>query len=109
MLERLAGGRVRVWRVEGGRARPVAGVGAPPAWAPPLDGDRGGRRWDPPDGPAWFEPVRDAEGVWLETVEGGASPPAVLAAIVGSVLAAEQDATQGAAEPSESYGEIDLI
>ncbi|HYL55705.1 MAG TPA: GAF domain-containing SpoIIE family protein phosphatase [Gemmatimonadales bacterium] len=109
VLERLAGGRVRVWRVEGGRAKPVAGVGAPPAWTPPLDGDRSGRRWDTPDGPAWFEPVRDAEGVWLETVEGGASPPAVLAAIVGSVLAAEQDATQVAAELSERYEEIDLI
>lgn len=108
-LERLAGGRVRVWRVEGGRARPVAGVGAPPAWTPPLDGDRAGRRWDTPDGPAWFEPVRDVEGVWLETVEGGASPAAVLAAIVGSVLAAEQDATQVAAELSERYEEIDLI
>jgi phosphoserine phosphatase RsbU/P len=114
VLERLAGGRVRVWRVEGGggrRARLLAGAGEAPTWStpPPLDGDRTGRRWDSPDGPAWFEPVQDAEGVWLETVEGGASPPAALAAIVGSVLAAEHDAMQVAAELSERYEEIDLI
>ena len=112
VLERLAGGRVRVWRIEGGgggRVRLLAGAGEAPTWSPPLDGDRAGRRWDSPDGPAWFEPVQDAEGVWLETVEGGASPPAALAAIVGSVLAAEHDATQVAAELSERYEEIDLI
>ncbi|PYO40882.1 MAG: hypothetical protein DMD33_15960 [Gemmatimonadetes bacterium] len=108
-LERLAGSRVRVWRVEGGRARSVAGAGEPPAWSPPLDGDVAGRRWDTPEGPAWFEPVRDAEGVWLEIVAGGPSPAAALAAVVGSVLAAEHDASQVAAELSERYEEIDLI
>src|SRR5207245_5368882 len=80
-----------------------------PLWRPPTDGHVAGRRWDTPEGPACFEPVRDAEGVWLEIVEGGPSPAAALAAVVGSVLAAEHDASQVAAELSERYEEIDLI
>src|SRR5207245_10687006 len=58
-------------------------------------------------------PVEDADGVWLEVqepVQGkGAAQPSALAEIVGSVLAAERDAAQVAAELSERYEEIDLI
>src|SRR2546426_11533349 len=49
--------------------------------------------------------------VWLEVqerVQGkGATQPSALAEIVGSVLAAERDAAQVAAELSERYEEID--
>ena len=68
VLERLAGGRVRVWRVKGGgggRARLLAGPGETPSWSPPLDGDSVVFRWDCSDGLASFELVQDAEGVWL--------------------------------------------
>ncbi len=113
-LERLAGARVRMWRLDGG------GAGAP-AWVRALAGGNGaeagggggggggGRRVDTPDGPAWLEPVRGADGVWLEIGEGPAPRPAELAEIVASVLGAERDAAQVAAELSERYEEIDLI
>jgi phosphoserine phosphatase RsbU/P len=58
-----------------------------------------------------LEPIPDTEGLWLEITNGAnSSPPAQeLAQIVGSVLAAERDAAQVAAELSERYEEIDLI
>jgi phosphoserine phosphatase RsbU/P len=115
VLARLAGVRLRVWRVDPGGVHFAAGAGEPPPWTPPLDGADTGRRLDTPEGPAWFEPVRDAAGTWLEVRDegrrGGAatSPPDQLAEILGSVLAAERDAAQVAAELSERYEEIDLI
>jgi len=110
LLGRLAGARLRVWRVDEGTARLAAGAGAPD-WAPSLDGGDAARRLDTPEGPAWFEPVRGAAGVWLEVGSGGVPPaaPAELAEVVGSVLAAERDVAQVAAELSERYEEIDLI
>ncbi|MGH7547917.1 MAG: PP2C family protein-serine/threonine phosphatase [Gemmatimonadales bacterium] len=112
-LEQLAGARLRLWRVEGRVAQALAGEGDPSQWTPPLNGHDAGRRLDTPDGPAWFEPVREAEGTWLEIRTRGAGSgerdPATLAEIVGSVLAAERDAVQVAAELSERYEEIDLI
>ena len=72
-----------------------------------------------PEGSARLEPIPEAEGLWLEIANGGleksltsgASPGLApeLAQIVGSVLAAERDAVQVAAELSERYEEIDLI
>lgn len=74
---------------------------------------------DTPDGSARREPIPETEGVWLEIGSDGAGkPPAAgagaglaqdLANIVGSVLSAERDAAQVAAELSERYEEIDLI
>jgi phosphoserine phosphatase RsbU/P len=115
-LERLTGARLRLWRFDGQAARPLGGEDAAADWTPPLNGHEAGRRLTTPEGPAWFEPVRDAEGVWLEIAgppagrrgRPGPSPPE-LAEIVGSVLAAERDAAQVAAELSERYEEIDLI
>jgi len=111
-LEQLSGARLRVWRFDGRRVKPLA-AGPDVAWEPPLDGDGAGRRLDTPEGPAWFEPVGGLDGVWLEVREGaggkGAGDPAALADVVGSVLAAERDVTQVAAELSERYEEIDLI
>ena len=114
VLARLAGAQLRVWRVEAGGVRLAAGAAEPLAWAPPLDGGDAARQLDTPDGPAWFEPVRDAAGMWLEVrserrERGGAPLPGELAEIIGSVLAAERDAAQVAAELSERYEEIDLI
>ena len=63
-----------------------------------------------PEGSARLEPIPETEGVWLE-IANGAGPGVAqeLAEIVGSVLAAERDAAQVAAELSERYEEIDLI
>src|SRR5205807_1130717 len=62
-------------------------------------------------GPAWLEPGPDVDDMWLEVRDPGpgARDATALAAIVGSVLAAERDAAQVAAELSERYEEIDLI
>lgn len=115
-LERLAGGLVRVWRSDGRRLRPLAG--SPPAadWSPPPPAGGAshgaeGRTLETPEGSARFEPVREADGVWLEIREAGAGrrEAAALAEIVGAVLAAEREASQVAAELSERYEEIDLI
>ncbi len=112
-LERLTGARLRVWRFDGQAVRSLApDREISPTWTPPLNGQDAGRRLDTPQGPAWFEPVREADGVWLEVGgEGGGKREgaAELAAIVGSVLGAERDAAQVAAELSERYEEIDLI
>ena len=90
LLERVAGARLRLRRT--GEAG--------------TDGSR-------------LEPIPESEGLWLEIVNGGPGkplPPGAgpgmdqeLAQVVGSVLAAERDAVQVAAELSERYEEIDLI
>jgi len=130
-LERLSGAWLVVWRSDGQRFEAIAGAPDDTWSPPPLDrhetsAERVGRRLATPRGPAWFEPVADVPWVWLEIGEGrggkrkkqgrGASAPspppplaAVLAEIVGSVLAAERDAVQVAAELSDRYEEIDLI
>ena len=65
----------------------------------------------PPDGAVRLEPIPETEGLWLEIANGGLEKPLApeLAQIVGSVLGAERDAVQVAAELSERYEEIDLI
>jgi len=113
-LERLTGARLRVWRFDGQAVRPLApDREISPTWTPPLNGQDAGRRLDTPEGPAWFEPVREADGVWLEVGEQGAGSreqeSVALAQVIGSVLGAERDAAQVAAELSERYEEIDLI
>ncbi|HEX4599931.1 MAG TPA: hypothetical protein VH116_00960, partial [Gemmatimonadales bacterium] len=116
-LERLAGGRIRLWRADGHGVRPLAAdpepTGAAPtptaSWTPALNGHDTGRRLDTPEGPAWFEPVRDMAGVWLELGDPGRGDPGALADVVSSVLTAERDTAQVAAELSERYEEIDLI
>jgi phosphoserine phosphatase RsbU/P len=109
-LERLSGARLRVWRWDGRLLKRLAGP-HPGTWSPPVDGDRlSGRAVTAPEGPAWLEPVREAEGVWLEVGENAAErDPAALATIVGAVVAAERETSQVAAELSERYEEIDLI
>ncbi len=91
LLERVAGARLRIRRT----------------------GEAG------TDGSARLEPIPESEGLWLEIVNGGPGKPPTpgaspgmdqeLAQVVGSVLAAERDAVQVAAELSERYEEIDLI
>jgi hypothetical protein len=110
-LERLSGASLRVWRQEGDGARTLAGAGV--GWTPPMNGARVGRQLKTPDGTAWFEPVPDADGVWIEirAAKGDASTGGhgALAQIVGTVLATEQEAAQVAAELSDRYEEIDLM
>src|SRR5207248_2663913 len=110
-LEQRSGARLAVWHGDGRRV--PAGAGAPDGddWVPPLEGRTAGHSIATPHGPAWFEPVPDIEGVWLEIGASGAGPraPDTLAAIVGAALGAERDAAQVAAELSERYEEIDLI
>jgi len=73
-LERLSGARLVVWRSDGRRIEAIAGA-PDDAWSPTqLDGHETsaepvGRRLDTPRGPAWFEPVADVAGVWLEIGE----------------------------------------
>ena len=103
-LAGLAGTTLRVWRDDGGRLRLLGGAGsgereeAPPPPPPPREA---------------LEPVPDAPGVWLEVRNGaGGGPrttPGALAEIVGSVLGAEHETAQVAAELSGRYEEIDLI
>jgi len=91
LLERMAGARLRIRR----------------------EGEAG------TDGSARLEPIPETEGLWLEIANGGPGKPPTpgaspgmdqeLAQVVGSVLAAERDAVQVAAELSERYEEIDLI
>jgi sigma-B regulation protein RsbU (phosphoserine phosphatase) len=93
-LASLAGTTLRVWREEGAVLKPI-----------------GGTETDVPPPRERLEPIPEVAGMWLE-VRNGASPrtaPAALAEIVGSVLAAEHDAAQVAAELSGRYEEIDLI
>ena len=95
VLERLTGTRLRLRRTE------EAGAASTP--------DRGALR----------EAIPESDGVWLEIGRDGAgktpAPRAApglaqdLANIVGSVLSAERDAAQVAAELSDRYEEIDLI
>ena len=111
-LEHLSGARLAVWHGDGRRV--PAGAGAPDDdadWAPPLEGRAAGHALGTPRGPAWFEPVPDVDGVWLEirAADPGPRAPETLAAIVGAALGAERDAAQVAAELSERYEEIDLI
>ena len=110
-LEQLSGARLAVWHVDGRRVPPGAGAPDGDDWAPPLAGRDAGHAIDTPRGPAWFEPVPDVEGVWLEirAPGPGATAPGTLATIVGAELGAERDAAQVAAELSERYEEIDLI
>jgi sigma-B regulation protein RsbU (phosphoserine phosphatase) len=115
-LERLTGVRLRVWRFDGRTLRRLAGK-YPGPWTPPGDGDRlTGRALQAPEGPAWLEPVREVEGVWLEVGKPGPGAgesrdqdAATLATVIGAVLAAERETAQVAAELSERYEEIDLI
>ncbi len=112
---------MRLWRADGGggAAKPIAGPAPPAGWTPPLDGALAPlppadcRELQTPEGPAWFAPVREADGLWLEIGSGGkpARPldPAALAEIVGVLLASERETAQVAAELSERYEEIDLI
>src|SRR5207247_2496638 len=71
-LERLTGARLRVWRFDGQAVRPLApDPEISPTWTPPLNGQDAGRRLDTPQGPAWFAPVREADGGWLQGGEQG--------------------------------------
>jgi phosphoserine phosphatase RsbU/P len=111
-LERLSGASLRVWRRDAGGTRALAGPVS--AWTPPGNGGRAARRLETPEGPAWLEPVPDADDVWIEIrdARAGAGDGAVrkaLAQIVGSVLATEHEAAQVAAELSDRYEEIDLM
>src|SRR5207247_1201896 len=74
-LEQLSGARLAVWHVDGRRV--PAGAGAPDEddWAPLLAGRSAGHAIDTPRGPAWFEPVPDVDGVWLEIRGPGDGPP----------------------------------
>ena len=96
-LAALSGTTIRVWRADGSQLRPlVAAPDAPPPLPPPLD---------------QLESIPDMEGVWLEIGNGGrgTGDAKALAQVIGTVLAAERETGQVAAELSERYEEIDLI
>jgi phosphoserine phosphatase RsbU/P len=81
------------------------------SWTPVVPVTTAGAQVETPDGPAWFEPVPGAAGLWLEMREGG-DPSAVRSALVEGVaclVEAEREAAQVAGELSDRYEEIDLI
>lgn len=110
-LEQLAGVPLRVWRADGGGIRAVAGT--PVAWTPdlPRPGDGTGRRLDTPGGAAWFEPVRGAAELWLEVPfdDRANGLRATVTEAVVTLVEAEREAAQVAAELSDRYEEIDLV
>jgi sigma-B regulation protein RsbU (phosphoserine phosphatase) len=119
-LREVGGGRqtLRLWRAErGGTVRLIAGAAPPNGWTPSLGGDGGGKsngRIDTPEGAAWLVPVPESPDVWLEVrgkKENGSTAPGrtALAELVGTVLAAERETAQVAAELSDRYEEIDLV
>jgi sigma-B regulation protein RsbU (phosphoserine phosphatase) len=96
-LAHVSGTTLRVWRGDGAKLRPLLGEAPPTGSTPPPT--------------ASLEPLPDLEGMWLEIggAGNGTRDASSLAAIVGSVLAAEKETAQVAAELAERYEEIDLI
>jgi len=111
-LEQLAGVPLRVWRTDAAGVRAVAGTSV--TWTPELPrrgGDGSGRRLETPAGPAWFEPVRGTEDLWLEAPDDDRvnGIRANVAEAVDCLAEAEREAAQVAAELSDRYEEIDLV
>jgi sigma-B regulation protein RsbU (phosphoserine phosphatase) len=95
-LAALSGKTLRVWRHDGRELRPLLDEPVPPA-TPSLD---------------TLEPIPELQGTWLQVSGKGKKNGAgakALAEVIGSVLGAEKEAVQVAAELSERYEEIDLI
>jgi len=98
-LAALSGKTLRVWRSDGHVLRPLIDEPVPPP-TPPID---------------TLEPIPELQGTFLQ-VSGkgkgngtGGTAAKALAEVIGSVLSAEKEAVQVAAELSERYEEIDLI
>ncbi len=94
-LAALSGKTLRVWWYDGRVLRPLIDEPDPPP-TPAID---------------TLEPIPELEGTWLQVSgkkKNGTGAKA-LAEVIGSVLAAEKEAVQVAAELSERYEEIDLI
>jgi sigma-B regulation protein RsbU (phosphoserine phosphatase) len=104
-LGRSAGSRLRVWEATDGPPRVLAGDVV--AWRPALGATGTPGTRETPEGPAWFEPVPDAPGTWLEV--RGTADAAAIASVVGAMLGVERETAQVAAELSDRYEEIDLI
>ena len=110
-LGRLRGSDFRVWWVQPGQTRLLAGPPPAAGWLPALEdaAEQAGLRLDAPAGPVWVARVLGVEGVWLEMPAAAAPAAGDLTAIVGTLLAAERETAQVAVELSERYEEIDLI
>ena len=110
-LGRLGGTALRVWRVEPGQTRLLAGPPPAGGWVPALESatGAGGVRLDAPPGPVWLVRVPGVEAVWLEMPAAAAAGGSDLTEVVGALLAAERETAQVARELSERYEEIDLI
>lgn len=86
--------------------------GDDPGWTPTLPGGEG--QVATPDGPSWFTPVPDNDGLWLEVHGEGAripgTPRAALAApLLEMLLSSERDAGRLWEELTVRYAEIDLL
>lgn len=86
--------------------------GDDPGWRPPLPLTEGTTATD--GGSAWFTPVPDSDGLWLEIAGNGAgfaaTPRAALAApLIERLLSAERDASRLWEELTVRYAEIDLL
>jgi sigma-B regulation protein RsbU (phosphoserine phosphatase) len=110
LIGTLTKSRLRLWHATADQVSLVGGDD--PGWQPGLPfvegvGPTGG-------GDAWFTPVPDCEGLWLEIAGNGvvftATPRAALAApLLERLLSSERDATRLWEELTVRYSEIDLL
>ncbi len=94
--------------MDGGVPRLVHGTD--PGWVPSSPAAAG--PVDTPDGPRWFVPVPDGDGLWLETeVSGGRpSPRSVsLLDLLEHLLHSEREVGRLSQELASRYEEIDLL
>jgi len=104
------GGRIRLWRFDGRRLRPL-GSADDPAWSPSIPSRAG--LVPTPTGSAWLAPIPDAEGFWLE-VSGGVEEVLAerctrLLPIFTALFAAERETAEVTEELASRYEEIDLL
>ncbi|HUL70349.1 MAG TPA: SpoIIE family protein phosphatase [Gemmatimonadales bacterium] len=104
------GGRIRLWRFDGRRLRPL-GSADDPAWSPTIPSRAG--LVPTPTGSAWLAPIPEAEGFWLE-VSGGveevlAERSTRLLPIFVALFAAERETAEVTEELASRYEEIDLL
>lgn len=108
LLDGVAGPRLRLWSL--GPRGPVLARGPHPGWTPPTPTAPGPMAT--PDGPRWFAPVPDTNGLWIEADAIGGRPSAVTMALVdmlAHLVRSEREVARLSQELATRYEEIDLL
>ena len=109
-LGRLTELQFRVWRFDGERLLPFAGVDIR-TWSPVLPAGPGPQAG--PEGSAWLAPIPSSDGLWLEISRGPLARLEQAAThalpILGQLLSAERATTAVSEELQVCYEEIDLL